>query len=188
MLSGGYQKHLGTASGVYVFLRKPWDSNVIAEEFEWIKKDKQGRYTFKSLESGRYELYVRARSGGGTQGLTREIELRPGTHHEINLGGEMGPYKLEGRTVYADKVIPWKQVLLKPLFDWDYTRLAAVSDPEGHYVFHGLREGSYECSTTSFRAILPEEFKIKITGDKHLDIDQAPPPKQPPVKGDTPIS
>ena len=137
--------------------------------FEWPFTDEDGRYRFGNLGPGTY--VVISLGTPDKMGMRRKCKLSAGEHKRLNLGDDLGPYTLRGRTFWRKKPMAWMNVSVQPAFDWEYTKFEIVSNAEGRYEIKGLRAGRYHVAHYH-----PSYFfaryghTIEISGDRMLDL------------------
>jgi len=87
-------------------------SDKFSEEFEKIPLDANKGFRFPNLAAGEYFLAVyRSEDTVGFSAMNRRFTLKTGDHKTLNVGSDMGPFTLSGRTA------PFTMISLRSLFD-----------------------------------------------------------------------
>lgn len=114
------------------------------ENFEQSTADSFGRFDWKDLAAGSYEIHPYESRGRMSFGrFSLKVELKAAETKEINIADHLGALTLSGRVRMGEEPIEDATFTLTPQFDWTISRFTDHTTAQGNYNIFGLRPGKY---------------------------------------------
>ena len=159
-------------------------TDIVQQGFDSIVVGDDGSFEQGGLVPGVFQLYTYwifpEKYLGGMTCMYRSFELADGEHKKIDFGDDLGSLTFSGRLIdMTGKPFNETTLILKPAFDWTYTKFEAIvsEDCAGRFTFPNLLPGHYMLEATSSNHPPSEVISlgpIDLTGDLDRDLQIAP--------------